>query len=145
MFATYDLTQFPYIFVDFEENLSNDSDFYSFTDQWIQLYNYKKPFILIFNTIPLENVSIKYCFYMAAFIKKIRNMPIQYLQKSFIIVKNKKILNLLEIIFYLQPPVADVYICNDIICNNDSNVERQLTNINIIKKIPTKKPFLAFL
>lgn len=145
MFATYDLTQFPYIFVDFEENLSNDSDFYSFTDQWIQLYNYKKPFILIFNTIPLENVSIKYCFYMAAFIKKIRNMPIQYLQKSFIIVKNKKILNLLEIIFYLQPPVADVFICNDIICNNDSNVERQLTNINIIKKIPTKKPFLAFL
>lgn len=145
MFATYNVTQFPYIFVDFCTALSNDKDFYSFTDQWIQLYNYKKPFILIFNTIPLENVSIKYCFYMAAFIKKIRNMPIQYLQESFIIVKNKTILNLLEIIFYLQPPVADVYICNDIICNNDSHVERQLTNINIIKKIPTTKPFIAFL
>lgn len=142
MFATYDLSLFPYIFVDFENTLSNDTDFYSFTDQWIQLYDYKKPFILIFNTIPVENVSMKYCFYMAAFIKKIRNMPAQYLQKSYIIVENKTILNLLEIIFYLQPPVADVYICDDI---KKYDIEQQVSNINIIKKIPTSKPFLTFL
>lgn len=142
MFATYDLTNFPYIFVDFENTLSNDIDFYSFTDQWIKLYDYKKPFILIFNTIPVENVSMKYCFYMAAFIKKIRIVPLQYLQKSYIIVKNKSILNLLEIIFYLQPPVADVYICDHI---NKYNIEEQLCNINIIKKIPTSTPFLTFL
>lgn len=146
MFATYDLSHFPYIFVDFENTLSNDTDFYSFTDQWIQLYDYKKPFILIFNTIPVENVSMKYCFYMAAFIKKIRNMPAQYLQKSYIIVENKMILNLLEIIFYLQPPVADVHICYDEISkNNSESIEQDLNNVKIIQTIPTTTPFITFL
>jgi len=70
MFATYNLKNFPYIFVDFNRNLTNDRDFYSFTYEWINLYSYKKPFVLIFNTVPLENVSMKYCFYMSAFIKK---------------------------------------------------------------------------
>ena len=112
MFATYDLTHFPYVFIDFGKDLSNDEDFYSFTDAWLRLYEYGTPFILIFNTIPLENVSVKYCFYMSAFIKKIRSMPIQYLQKSFIIVKNKTIMKLLEFVFYMQPPVADVFICD---------------------------------
>lgn len=135
MFATYDVTKFPNIFVTFSKDLSNDADFYSFTNEWTRLYEYEKPFVLIFNTIPVEHVSVKYCFYMAAFIKKIRRMQVQYLQKSFIIVKNKTILNLLEIIFYLQPPVADVFICDDVVENN----------FNIIKQIPTSKPFLTFL
>lgn len=135
MFATYDVTKFPNIFVTFSKDLSNDADFYSFTNEWTRLYAYEKPFVLIFNTIPVEHVSVKYCFYMAAFIKKLRRMQVQYLQKSFIIVKNKTILNLLEIIFYLQPPVADVFICDDVV----------ESNFNIIKKIPTTKPFLTFL
>jgi hypothetical protein len=145
MFATYNLKNFPYIFVDFNRNLTNDRDFYSFTYEWINLYSYKKPFVLIFNTVPLENVSMKYCFYMSAFIKKIRNMPIQYLQKSYIIVKSKTIMNLLEIIFYLQPPVADVHICYDIINNNPETIEQELNNLKILQTITTKKPYLTFL
>jgi len=141
MFAKYDLSYFPYIFIDFDRNLQNDNDFYTFTNEWLNLYNYKKPFILIFNTIHVQHVSVKYCFYMSAFIKKIRNMPIQYLQKSYIIVKSKNIMNLLDIIFYLQPPVADVFICDTII----EKKENACDNIKINHTIPAKNPFLAFL
>ena len=144
MFATYDQTHFQYVFIDFGKDLSNDEDFYSFTDAWLRLYEYGTPFILIFNTIPLENVSVKYCFYMSAFIKKIRSMPIQYLQKSFIIVKNKTIMKLLEFIFYMQPPVADVFICDEAIENSD-NISEKIDNVHVVKMIPTTKPYLGFL
>ena len=144
MFAAYDLTHFPYVFIDFGKDLSNDEDFYSFTDAWLRLYEYGTPFILIFNTIPLENVSVKYCFYMSAFIKKIRSMPIQYLQKSFIIVKNRTIMKMLEFVFYLQPPVADVFICDDVIVNT-GNISENIDKVNIVKVIPTTKPYLSFL
>lgn len=144
MFATYDLTHFPYVFIDFGKDLSNDEDFYSFTDAWLRLYEYGTPFILIFNTIQLENVSVKYCFYMSAFIKKIRSMPIQYLQKSFIIVKNKTIMKLLEFVFYMQPPVADVFICDEAIENGD-NIPEKIHKVSVVKMIPTTKPYLSFL
>jgi len=144
MFANYDVDHFPYVFIDFGKDLLNDEDFHSFTDEWIRLYEYEKPFILIFNTIPMENVSVKYCFYMSAFIKKIRSMPVQYLQKSFIIVKNRTIMKMLEFVFYLQPPVADVFICNDVI-DNTGNIEENVNNVNIVKVIPTAKPYFSFL
>ena len=47
---------------------------------------------------------------MTKFIKKLKQFPYQYLQKSIIIVSNKYIKYLLNIIFKLQKPVAPVYL-----------------------------------
>lgn len=146
MCSKFNLEHFPYVFIEFNKDLKKDEDFFDFTTQWLQLYELRKPFVLIFNTIPLKDVSIKYCFYMSVFIQKIRNIPTQYLQKSYIIVEHKYILHLLEMVFYLQPPVADVYIIDTIIEKQTlTSIESQIEHIHIIKKIHTSRPFLPFL
>lgn len=144
---SYNLNYFPYVIVTFNETLTNDQCFYDFTNQWLQLYKYKKPFILIFDTLKLKDVSLKYCFYMSAFITQIRKQPIQYLQKSYIIIQNKQLTNLLDIIFYLQPPVADVYIVEQSLppILNNIAIQEYLKYIGIVKKINTKQPFFTFL
>ena len=53
-------------------------------------------------------------------------------------VKNKNVMRLLNIIFFIQPPVAPVYL-------TDSSFEDILNDkINILKYIEPKKPFLPF-
>ena len=52
----------------------------------------------------------KYCFKMTAFIKELKKRPVQYLQRSIIIVGNRWIRFLLWLIFKIQKPVAPVYI-----------------------------------
>jgi hypothetical protein len=47
---------------------------------------------------------------MAMFIHNLKQREIQYLQKSFIIVASDIVEKLLELIFFLQKPVAPVYI-----------------------------------
>ena len=51
---------------------------------------------------------------MSAFIYRLKKEPIQYLQKSIIIVNNSFIQSLLDLIFFIQSPVAPVYIIKDI-------------------------------
>ena len=47
---------------------------------------------------------------MSAFIHRLKKEPEQYLQKSIILVNNSFIQNLLDLIFFIQSPVAPVYI-----------------------------------
>ena len=108
MFATYNLDKFPYVNVDISGTIINDEDFYSFTQQWLDLYNNQKSFEFIFNTQNAGLIHIKYCFYMAAFIKLIKKKPIQYLTKSTIYVYNKYIFNLFKLIFFLEKPIAPI-------------------------------------
>ena len=49
---------------------------------------------------------------MTKFISSLKNFKHQYLQKSLIIVSNKYIKYLLNLIFIIQKPVAPVYIYN---------------------------------
>ena len=130
----------------------NDANFDEFLDKWEQLYTLKKKFILLFDTTNMSVPSIKYCFKMSFFIKKIRHYNPQYLNKSIIIVRNKKISNLLEFIFYLQPPVAPIYITEDkmtdilnTIDKNDILTGDNILKINIVNVIKPNKPFLPFL
>ena len=61
-----------------------------------------------------EDFNIKYSFKMSAFIKRLKRQPVQYLQRSIIIVNNSFIQSLLDLIFFIQSPVAPVYIIKDI-------------------------------
>ena len=47
---------------------------------------------------------------MSAFIKNLKKNDYQYLQKSIIIVQSNFVKSMLDLIFYIQPPVAPVYI-----------------------------------
>ena len=50
---------------------------------------------------------------MSAFIHRLKKEPEQYLQRSIILVTNSFIQNLLDLIFFIQSPVAPVYIVRE--------------------------------
>lgn len=170
MFAEYDYKLFPIVIVNFSKNIENDSDFDNFLKKWLELYKNKRDFIFIFDTTNVGFPPIKYAIRMSMFIKKLRNQTTHYLKKSFIIVRNNNVLRLLNFIFYLQPPVATVYLTKEskekiISCINlntenitDSNKDNNIDHKNntfsnsyitkylkILSIIKPDKPLLPFL
>tara|TARA_A100001015_G_C14949752_1_gene696225 strand:- start:1061 stop:1462 length:402 start_codon:yes stop_codon:yes gene_type:complete len=120
MFVKFNYDNFPNIHVTFGK-LNSSEEFNILTSEWLRLYEQKIPFTFIFDTTNLEVYNIKYSFKMSAFIYRLKREPIQYLQKSIIIVKNNFIQYLLDLIFFIQSPVAPVYIIKD-----EINVKRIL-------------------
>ena len=115
-FAHYILDEFPKIKVKFQNNIQNKEDYYLFEKQWLDCYNYKKPFIFVFDTTNVGMIHIKYVYKLTKFIhnlkkKKYNNTnEFDFLQYSIIIVNNWYIKHLLNITFMIQKPVAPVYI-----------------------------------
>ena len=112
MFVKFNYDNFPNVHVTFGK-LNSNEDFNILTNEWLRLYEQKIPFTFIFDSSNLEVYNIKYSFKMSAFIYRLKKEPIQYLQKSIIIVNNSFIQSLLDLIFFIQSPVAPVYIIRD--------------------------------
>uniref|UniRef100_A0A6C0C5S6 CRAL-TRIO domain-containing protein n=1 Tax=viral metagenome TaxID=1070528 RepID=A0A6C0C5S6_9ZZZZ len=125
MFVQFNYKDFPLVHVIFGK-LNSTNEFNQFINEWLRLYEQKNPFTFIFDTTNLEVLNIKYSFKMSAFIYRLKKEPIQYLEKSIIIVKNNFIQYLLDLIFFIQSPVAPVYIIKD-----EINVKRILNNENV--------------
>ena len=122
MFVKFNYDNFPNIYVTLGK-LNSIEEFNILTNEWLKLYEQKIPFTFIFDSTNLEVYNIKYSFKMSAFIYKLKKEPIQYLQKSIIIVNNSFIQSLLDLIFFIQSPVAPVYIIRD-----SNNVQKILDN-----------------
>ena len=127
MFADFDYKDYPIVKVTLNNTIENDNDFNDFTNKWELLNNYKKNYELIFDTKNCGYISIKYCIFMAFFIKKLKKQKIKYLQKSKIFVFNNYILNLLKFIFYFETPIAPV----EIIYKNNKDQIQKIEIINI--------------
>tara|TARA_B100000700_G_C14971690_1_gene821769 strand:- start:35 stop:469 length:435 start_codon:yes stop_codon:yes gene_type:complete len=112
MWATYDDTEFPLIRVKLEGKIQNNEDFYNFTTTWDSYNSRRSDYVLVFDAREVGYVSIKYAFKMASFIKELKRKE-QYLKSSIIIVESKYLRFLLNLIFTLQKPVADVYMTRD--------------------------------
>ena len=121
MFANYDYTNFPIVKVDISGVITSDKDFTDFTKQWLDLYDNGLNFEFVFDTKNAGLVNIKYCIYMAFFIKLLKKRKKQSLTKSTIFVYNNYIFKLFKFIFYMEPPVAPVYLYN--ISNNEEKLE----------------------
>ena len=153
MFAKFEFKLFPIVIVKFSESIENDKDFDNFINSWKNLYFLKQKFTFIFDTTDVGFPHIKYCFRMSKFIRELRDESTQYLQKSLIIVRNKNVMRLLNLIFYIQPPVAPVLITEDnfekvkknINAKSVFNTNINLKNINILKEIEPSYPLLPFL
>lgn len=115
-FAHYILDDFPQIKVYFQNNIQNNDDYYLFEKEWINCYNYKKPFSFLFDTTNVGMIHIKYVYKLTKFIsnlkEKILKKPYKFdfLEYSIIVVDNWYIKHLLNITFMIQNPVAPVYI-----------------------------------
>ena len=112
MFVKFNYDNFPNVHVTFGK-LNSTEEFNILTNEWLKLYEQKIPFTFIFDSTNLEVYNIKYSLKMSAFIYRLKKEPIQYLQKSIIIVNNSFIQSLLDLIFFIQSPVAPVYIIKD--------------------------------
>ena len=139
MFAKFNYDNFPIIHVYFSKNIENNSDFINFLNNWIELYNSKKKFSFIFHTEKVGYIPLKYAISMSLFIKKLKKREIQYLQKSIIIINSSFVKNMLELIFYLQSPVAPVILLNKKkIINLENKIKYILSkNINDINDLDT--------
>ena len=135
MFAQFDNSKFPLVQVNLAKTIESNEDFQNFLDEWMKYYNEKKDFTFIFDTTDVGFPPIKYCFKMSSFIKKLRREEKQYLQKSIIIVKSKTVMRLLNLIFFLQAPVAPVEMTED----EKEKVLENPENINV-KKLIAGKP-----
>jgi hypothetical protein len=112
MFVEFNYDNFPNVYVTFGK-LNSTEEFNILTSEWLRLYEQKIPFTFIFDTTNLEVYNIKYSFKMSAFIHRLKKEPEQYLQRSIILVTNSFIQNLLDLIFFIQSPVAPVYIVRE--------------------------------
>ena len=112
MFVKFNYDHYPNVYVTFGK-LETDEEFNILTDEWLRLYEQKKTFTFIFDTTNLEVYNIKYSFKMSAFIHRLKKEPEQYLQRSIILVTNSFIHHLLDLIFFIQSPVAPVYIVRE--------------------------------
>jgi len=130
MFAKFNYDNFPIVHVYFSTNINNDSDFINFLNQWLELYDSKKKFSFIFHTENVGYIPIKYAISMSLFIKKLKKKEIQYLQKSIIIINSSFVKNMLELIFYLQSPVAPVILLNKKKIINLENKIKYILSIN---------------
>jgi len=116
MWATFDYTKYEtrsIVKVMFSDEV-NDESFDAFLKEWITLYNAKRDFSFVFDTTRVGYVPLKYSIRMSSFIGKLKKCPYQYLQKSVFIVSSNFVQYMLDFIFLIQPPVAPIYMTQDV-------------------------------
>ena len=122
MWCIIDKSNFPIVKISFSPEKQIEAEFDEFLKEWLKLYEEKREFYFIFDTRQLALLNTKYAYKMSAFIKELKKQDKQYLNKSIIIVKNKYIQVLLNIVFSITKPVADVYLFSkhsDVIVSED--------------------------
>ena len=110
MWCNIDKSKFPIIKISFNASKQIEAEFDDFLKEWEALYDTKQYFYFIFDTRKLSSLNIKYAHKMSSFIKKLKKREHQYLLGSIIIVKNKYIRFLLNIVFSITRPVADAFL-----------------------------------
>ena len=118
MWAEYDYTNSPNIIVKFGNKIENEEDFLLFLEKWVELYHKKNDFSFVLDTREIGISNINYAFKLKKFIKKMKELPEQYLKWTIIIVSNKFIRQVMNMIFMVQKPIAKVFIYN---INNEDN------------------------
>ena len=144
MFASFNNDNFPIVNVKLHEGPNNEAEYNSFINEWLRLYDDQKDFTFVFDTTTMINPSYKYALKMPMFIKRLKKREKQYLQKSIILINDNRIRWMLEFIFWIQPPVAPVYIYhvnNGIGENIQQNIE-MIMNHPLTIVIEAGKPLL---
>ena len=142
MFAEFNYDNFPIVFVTFSENINSENEFDQFLNEWLILYHNRRDFSYIFDTRNMKNISIKYAIKMTLFIKNLRKEPYHYLQKSLILVNDKRIKRLLDFVFTLQSPVAPVYLWHiDSGHTENENINKGylINTLNTINRVDLKE------
>jgi hypothetical protein len=113
-FAKFDDTNFPVVIIKFNGTIQNDIDFDIFIDTWKSYDKFKKKYTFVFDSSEVTSVPIKYTYKMSSFIRELKqDRENVYLERSIIVCNNYYIRKLLEFIFFLEKPLAPVYIVDN--------------------------------
>ena len=126
MWCVIDKTNFPIIKISFNSEKQVEEEFDEFLAEWLKLYDEEKEFYFIFDTCDLGMMNVKYAYKMSKFIKELKKRDKQFLKKSLIILKNQYISFLLNIVFSITKPVANVYLFSD---HSDKLIKEDIENI----------------
>lgn len=110
MWCEIDKSKLPIVKVNFTDKTQIEEEFNYLLDEWQQFYNDKIPFYFVFDTRNVSSLNIKYAYKMSNFIKQLKKKERQYLKGTIVIVKNQYVRFLLNIVFSITRPVADVYL-----------------------------------
>ena len=110
MFAKYNLSKWPLVYIDMVGDIKTYVDYKQFTSTWMGLYDKLEPFTMLFDATKFGDVSVFYAIKMALFIKKIKRKRPQYLQKSIIMLESKWLKHLVGLMFFIETPAAPVYV-----------------------------------
>ena len=94
----------------------NDDEYNFIINKWLELYENKKNFILIFNSLESESISIKYIYRLVGFARKLKKLPKeeQYLKYSIVITNRTLVTTLLNIYKKLIKPISKIYVIKNI-------------------------------
>lgn len=126
MWCVIDKSHFPIIKISFNAEAQIEKEFDLFLEEWLSLYEQEKEFYFIFDTCQLGLMNVKYAYKMSKFIKELKKRDKQFLNKSLIIVKNQYISFLLNIVFSITKPVANVYLFSE---HTDPIIKEDIENI----------------
>jgi len=111
MFVKYHSENFPLIYIEFFNKSPNPEEWDKFLNDWLELYSFKKDFILIFDTRQIEYFPpIEYTMKMIHFMDELKKRKDNYLKKNLILVNNQTIKNILDLIFKIKSPQSPTYI-----------------------------------
>lgn len=131
---SFTTASFPIVKFMFSGKIRTDFEFDDITNLWEKQYNKEKPFTIIFDTRLMKIPDLKYAIKMVQFISKLKKKKPQYLEKSYIIIRKRSIIRLLDFIFLIQPPVAPVYVTKNYIDEREG-----FDNLKIIRKYKPRK------
>mgnify|MGYP001184355046 CR=1 FL=1 len=126
MWCIIDKTNFPIIKISFNSEKQVEEEFDEFLAEWLKLYEEQQEFYFIFDTCDLGMMNVKYAYKMSKFIKELKKRDKQFLKKILIILKNQYISFLLNIVFSITKPVANVYLFSD---HSDKLIKEDIENI----------------
>ena len=133
MFTEFNFDKFPLVYIKLNKNIENDEDLDYFFNTWLKLYENKKNFSFIFNTLECGLIKIRYAYAVANFIKLLKkNNKVHYLENSILILNSKWMHYLLKTIFYIQKPISKVYIVSNI--EEANSVYESISNNKEIEK-----------
>lgn len=146
MFAVFDKEDFPIVKVTMNGKPESEQDFDNFLNEWTKLYEERNDFTFVFYTENVSNPDIKYSIKMSQYIKNLRKKDYQFLQKSIILINRNKVRWMLDFIFEIQPPVADVYLINTKKYHFDiSQIDSIADGQEGVTYIQPSKPFISSL
>ena len=111
-FTKLDDTNFPIVKITLGNNINKD-EFEDIKKFWLKQYLNEKNYIIIFDTLYINKISISYLHKLGKFVRKLKKLQNQYLKASILLIKSDFVKKLYSIYSKIQKPISKIYIVKE--------------------------------